>query len=54
MAYMVIDSMTSTAFVHPLAMPIAMWIGILLARIPDSEPVSDELERSPIGLQHRP
>lgn len=30
--YLLIDSMTSTAFVHPLSMPIAIWLGILLAK----------------------
>lgn len=29
--YLLIDSAASTAFVHPLSMPIALWIGILLA-----------------------
>lgn len=30
--YLLIDSMTSTSFVHPLSMPIAIWLGILIRR----------------------
>jgi hypothetical protein len=32
MAYLIIDSTAATAFVHPLSMPMALWIGILLAQ----------------------
>ena len=32
--YMIVDSVASTAFVHPLAMPIALWLGVLLADRP--------------------
>lgn len=37
MGYLLIDSTASTAFVHPLSMPIAMWLGILLANASDGD-----------------
>lgn len=33
MCYMIIDSTSATAFVHPLSMPMAIWLGILISNI---------------------
>ncbi len=34
---LLLDSTSGTAFVHPLSMPIAMWIGIMLAKLPEKQ-----------------
>lgn len=31
-SYLLVESFASTAFVHPIAMPMAIWLGILMAR----------------------
>ena len=31
MSYLLVESVAATAFVHPLSMPLAMWIGILIS-----------------------
>lgn len=49
MIYLIIDSMTSTAFVNPLAMPIAMWMGILLSKTPNNKPPHNAVDESVTG-----
>lgn len=53
MIYLIIDSTSSTAFVHPLSMPIALWIGILLSKISDNKPARKENdEKDSLHFQH--
>lgn len=37
--HLLMDSVSGTAFVHPQSMPVAMWIGLLLAMLPEKERV---------------
>lgn len=36
MCYLLVDSTAATAFVHPLSMPMAIWLGILISYIPNA------------------
>ena len=54
MSYLLVESVAATAFVHPLSMPLAMWIGILISNANRIEPNKEKMaERISLAQERR-